>query len=472
MLQATLQTFGDVQAAESVMRSYIAPVMQTLCVIAGLACTLLIVIGGYRLLSSRGDPEQLASAKRTLIRAVIGLLIVISASTLTHILTNAYGHNAVAPSNNIPALGGVDVDSSSGGWAAKLVSSFIGAVARSAIGPFLKSLAYFTSTTPLVADNAGIFNLWLTIVAITDVVIALIPALIGLHFMSASLFGFEEIEFKHLLGRFGLVFLAANTSVFWIDGVISFSNALIHAIQAAYSNQSVWDTLIAVVAKSGAMSIAALLIMLALLVLIVVLLVYYVRRIIVIYAGAVISPLVCIAWLIPGFRDFTETAAKTYITNIFVLFVHVVLLEIAALMFQGMAHVTGTPTPDPIMSMILGLAALWTILGAQSYMSQLAYMNLGPRAMRRFGEQFVNGVSYVMSHRTSRVSDSGRRRVPGSEPSERVVGSVGTSSVVRNTNKQNSTTIITSSSTPKAKTGTTTVAPSVKKTVPKNGGTS
>lgn len=71
-----------------------------------------------------------------------------------------------------------------------------------------------------MADNQSVFNFWLAMVGISDVLFIVILALLGFHVMSASTFGFDEIEFKHLLPRIGLVFLVMNTSIFFIDGVI------------------------------------------------------------------------------------------------------------------------------------------------------------------------------------------------------------------------------------------------------------
>jgi hypothetical protein len=51
--------------------------------------------------------------------------------------------------------------------------------------------------------------------------------------MSASTFGFEEIEFKHLLPRIGLAFLGANVSLFLADYAIKASNALVSGVISA-----------------------------------------------------------------------------------------------------------------------------------------------------------------------------------------------------------------------------------------------
>ena len=229
----------------------------------------------------------------------------------------------------------------------------------------------------------------------TDVLFVIILALIGFHVMSAASFGFDEIEFKHLLPRIGLVFLLINTSIFAIDGIIELSNALITAIGKVSGASTVWATLTLVVKESGGQGVAALLMMLAFLIFSVFLLVYYVLRLVTLFIGAVLSPLVILVWLVPGFRDFSETAIKTYITTIFVLFVHVIILLLAASLFTGMGSVGPNQIPDTLISMVIGLATVLALLKTQSVMVQFSYVSMGSRNMRKLGGQFMNGVSYM-----------------------------------------------------------------------------
>jgi hypothetical protein len=229
--------------------------------------------------------------------------------------------------------------------------------------------------------------------------------------MSAASLGLDEIEFKHLLPQIIVTFLLINTSIFAIDAIISLSNAMIHALNAAYGGVSVWDVLSAIASKAGGMGLVALMIMVVFIILAVILLVYYVTRIVTLYLGAILSPIVILLWLIPGFRDFAITAIKTYATTIFVLFVHVVILLLAASIFSGMA--TGADKSiDPIMGTVVGVAALITLLKTQGVMMQLSYVSVGPKALRKLGGQFMTGVSYT----TNKVKEvRSTRKTKGAE---------------------------------------------------------
>ena len=381
------------------MHTFVDPVIGTMCVLATIVCTLFLVLGGYQYMSSGSNPENLAHAKQVLRNALIGLVIVLSAGTMTAILSHAYGSTSGSVAATMPKMVTIQPQHSSNGLVDVLIKAITGLlqnIIESIAAPFMKALGTFTSGTPLMAANSSVFALWLAIVGIADALFVLVIVLLGFHVMSYATFGLEEIEFKHLLPKIGLVFVLFNTSIFMIDGVISFCNALIHAINAAFPSTSVWYTLSAVAKESGSLGVAALLIMLVFLVLSIILLVYYVGRLVTLYLGAVLAPLLCIVWLIPAFKDFVETAVKIYLATIFVLFIHVVILQLAASIFTGMNQLAPAQKPDPIMSLIVGLATVIALLKTQGVLMQLSYASVGPRTPRQLGGQFVNAVA-VMS---------------------------------------------------------------------------
>jgi hypothetical protein len=143
------------------------------------------------------------------------------------------------------------------------------------------------------------------------------------------------------------------------------------------------------------MGLVALLIMVVFLIFAVILVVYYVTRLVVLYLGAILSPLVVLIWLIPAFKDFAVAAAKTYLVTVFVLFVHVLILLLAASIFAGMVAGSPDKSLDPVMATVVGVATLIALLKTQGVLNQLSYVSIGPKAMRKLGSQFVNSVSYA-----------------------------------------------------------------------------
>jgi hypothetical protein len=392
-------TLADATSAASAMRSFVTPVIDSLCAAATLVCVFFLTSAGYQYMTSAGKVERLEHAKHVMKSALIGLSVVLGAAVLTTILTHAYAGSSQAINAKLPNLTAIQPAPVSNGLLDILIKAITGLlnnIIQSIAAPFLKALTFFTTSTPLMAENSAVFNLWLVLVGMTDVTFVLVVALLGFHIMGASTFGFDEVEFKHLLPRLGLIFLLINSSIFAIDGVIELSNAMIHAINAAGgSTASVWDVLTTVVKQSGGEGVAALLIMVAFLIFAIILLVYYVGRLVTLYLGAVLSPLVLLLWLVPGFRDFSESAAKVYVTTVFVLLVHVVILELAASLFAGLVAGSPTQTPDTLMAMVVGLATLIALLKTQGVMMQLSYVSVGPRSARKLSGQFLTGVSYL-----------------------------------------------------------------------------
>lgn len=403
-IEASLFLLADTSGAISIMRDYVTPTIKTLSVLATLVCTLFIIQAGYLYMSSAGRPDRIEQAKHIFRNTLIGLVLVLAAGLLVLILSGAYGSPAGGQPANLPSLESIEPNDPGNGLVDVLIKAttgFLNNIIQTIATPFLSALEYFTKATPLMADNSSVFGLWLAIVGITNVLMVLILALVGLHVMSASSLGFDEIEFKHLLPRIGLVFLFVNTSIFAIDAVIELSNVLIRAIGSVSGSSSVWETLTKVVQEASGQSLAALLLMLAFLILTVILLVYYVGRLVTLFIGAVLSPLVILIWLLPGFRDFSESAMKTYLTTIFVLFVHVVILQLAASLFVGMSGVDAGALPNALMSMVVGLATVVVLLRTQGVMMQFAYVSVGARNARKLGGQFLNGVSYMTSKNKS-----------------------------------------------------------------------
>jgi hypothetical protein len=465
---------ADASAASSAMHEVVTPLVRMLAGLASLACVFFLVTGGIGYITSRGNPEHLDHAKRVLKNALIGLVIVLSATVMTAILTHAYGDPAAGHQTALPQLQQVEPQPVSNGLVdilIKAVTGLLNNIIQSVAQPFLAALAFFTEKTELMADNSAVFNLWLAMVGIADVLFVLIVALLGFQVMSASTFGFHELDIKQLLPRFGLIFLGMNSSIFLIDGFIEVSNGLIKAVGAASSTGSVWEVLTEVVKETGGQGVAALLIMVAFLILTVILLVYYVGRLVTLYIGAVLSPLVFLSWLMPGFRDFAETAAKTYLTTIYVLFVHVVILELAAALFSGMALGSDAARPSTLMAMITGLAVIIALLKTQGVLMQFSYVSMGARNSRKLGSQFINGVSYMTGKSKAASSAVRSRRVQAPTGShtahnrKRVSSGSGapTYKQPKSTRTHSSQVQQTRQSTkPKAPTGTTTPAPKTK----------
>lgn len=398
-IATSMGQFADTSGAINTVREWVLPAVQNIASLAAVVAVFLIIYSGYMYMVSRGNPERMQNAKNLLKKTAIGLVIVLAAVVLTSILSHAYGTPQTPANASMPNLQAIEPKSESNGWLDMVINAITGVLVKiinGAASPFLNALDFFTKSTPAMASNQSVFNFWLGMVGIADVLFILVVALVGFHVMSASALGFDEVDLQHLWPRLVLIFAVMNSSIFLIDGIIGVSNLLITAVGQLSGAASVWDTLTGVVEKTSGLGLAALLIMVLFVLFSVVLLVYYVARLVTLYLGAVLSPLVALLWLVPGFRDFAETAFKTYITTIFVLFVHVVILQLAASLFAGMATASGdNAVPDTLMAMVTGIATIYMLLKTQGTMMQFSYMSMGARNMKKLGGQFINGVTHI-----------------------------------------------------------------------------
>jgi hypothetical protein len=220
-------------------------------------------------------------------------------------------------------------------------------------------------------------------VAIANVLLIVVIALLGFHIMSFSSLGFEELDIKQLLPQILFAFVILNSSIFLIDALIGLSNGIIGALRAGFPCTSIWDSLSDITKNNvGSMGLGGLLVLMAFVVLTVILLIYFVGRLIALYLGAILSPFIILLWLIPAFRDFATAAAKKYCTVIFALFVMVVIMQLASMIFSDILQGGTNGQPNVLMSLILGLSTIIALLKTQGVMSELMYASSGPRVAR------------------------------------------------------------------------------------------
>ena len=77
---------GD-QASSSVSH-LITVVVNVLSVIVGVVAVIMIIVGGFRYITSAGNPEGAKSARNTILYAIIGLVIVALAQLIVHFVLN------------------------------------------------------------------------------------------------------------------------------------------------------------------------------------------------------------------------------------------------------------------------------------------------------------------------------------------------------------------------------------------------
>lgn len=387
----SLFLFADAQAASASLRAGISPLFSTMITVAAIFCVLVVIFGGYYYITSSGNPEKLERAKRTLRNALIGFVVVLAAGSLVAIMQNAYTSKPTKPPEVAAEQPKESSPANLGDVINEAIKGFVQAAVSSIGKQVVDLLKQFTSATPLLAQNNTVFNVWLVIMALADVLLLLVVALIGFRIMGAELVGLGDVDLRSLVPQVIVAFIAANLSIFAIDAIISVSNAMIQALLIGMTNDIIWVSLGTLITTVASGNIGIILLTAAAVILAVMLLVYYLQRMIVLYVGAVLSPLIVLLWLLPSFRDFANTAARMYIITIFVLFVHVSILMLAVALFSSMIQGDG----NTLMTALLAIATLLVLLRVGRTMNQLAILGASGQSMRRLGSTFVSGASFI-----------------------------------------------------------------------------
>ncbi len=375
-----------------------------LITLASLASVFFLVRGGLQYITSTGKPEELEHAKKTVRNALIGLVIVISAGVISALLHNAFttpSSGTVADTFKLTPIQAVEPPEGVTRVLVDAIVGFLQTIIQSATKPIVDGIIGFLTVTPSFITNSVVFNFWLVIVGIVDSLFVLVIALLGFHVMSASTFGFDEIEFKHLLPRIGLSFLLANTSIFLIDWVISVCNVLIQTVLNTTGGitkawvLNAFDPKLLTDGAQGAQqsTLITLIFMILFIILAIVLLLMYITRLITISVGAVLSPFIFLLWAIPEFSDFAKISIKAYLVTIFTVFVHVVIIQLAS-SFLTLPGQSGT---NSLISILVGIATLFTLLKAPGVILQFTFYSAANGAIRKLGGQIIHVVSSKVS---------------------------------------------------------------------------
>jgi hypothetical protein len=392
-------------ASNAEVENFTHDTLTTLIIIGSLATVFFLIQGAYLYITSTGKPEALDQAKGTIKKALIGLVIVVGAGVISSFFQGALtgpSTSGIGTSLNLAPIQPVAQNGSLAQILMDAISGFLQNLVQSATKPITDGIIWFLTNTPMLSTNSVVFNFWLIIVGITDSLFALVVALLGFHVMSASSLGFDELSLKELFPRIGVAFLIANTSIFLIDWIIALCNTLIHAVLSATGGiGQAWilNAFDPAALISGQTSLITLIFMIIFIVLAVTLLLFYIGRLIMIAFGAVVSPLICLLWLIPSMTGFAENAITMYLITIFSLFVQVIIIQLASA-FLTIPNQVGT---NPIISVLIGVALLSVLLKSTAVTAQLALSSQTTGAVKKIGGQIMNVVSPSAAGAASKV---------------------------------------------------------------------
>ena len=375
------------------LHNYLGPINSGLAVIAGLVASFFIVVAGFLFITSGGQPSRLTQAKTTLKKSLIGLVIVLAAINISNFLTTSYlqptpddfqfdfalEHQPVSEPDSEPLSTVSNVVTGLG-------SQLIGSLGL----PLINLLDHLSQITPTIASNDGLWQLWLLNLGLANSLLVLILIFIGLKMMASENLELPAVDLSTLLVRLGAIFLAVNLSLILIDALIGLSNALIASLNTYSPVVGIWQMLedLTVSFNNISLDLASMILMLLFLVVAGWLVVYYFMRLITLYLGAVLSPLVLVLALMPGWRQFSWLAIKSYLVTVFILFVHNLILLVAANLFL-LALAVNDFRAQSLMLLLIGLATLICLLKTPKLLAEMNYASLTPKTLTKLGRQAV-----------------------------------------------------------------------------------
>lgn len=359
--------------------------------IAGAAAVFFLIKGGYSYITSSGKPDTLESARRTIKNALIGLVLILVSGVLVSILTSSLGSSSnsantsaipIKPIESVQPLGGLTV------VLTDAISGVVQLIITSAAKPIMDGVIGYLTTTPTLLNNSVIMNFWLIILGITDSLFVVVVALMGLRFMSAESLGFGETELKHLLPRIGLAFLGANVSLFLADYAVQTCNALVTAVlnsTGGLSQSLLADAINPATTITSTTPFITLIFLLLFLIVSIVLLFMYISRLIFISLGAVLSPLIFLLWTLPKFSDFAEIAVKSYLVTVFMIFVQVVVIQLASSFL-----ILPSQGNNSLVAIAVGIGLLFSLLKIPQVLMQMVFYTSGVRSLSKLGGHLIN----------------------------------------------------------------------------------
>lgn len=385
--------------------------------LASVATVFFLVRGGYLYITSTGNPAMLDEAKKTIKQALIGLVIVIGAGVFSSLLDSAITQPAPGAVGTAISMSPIEPAAANGSLTQIIVDAafgFMQNIVISATKPIFDSIAWFLTSTPPLASNSVVFNFWLTMVGITDSLFVLVIALLGFHVMSASTFGFEELSLKELLPRIALAFVGANTSIFLIDWLVSLCQVLINALLSETGGLGqAWiiNALDPAVVFNNGTALITMIFMIIFIILAVALLIFYICRLMLIALGAVMSPLICLIWLVPSLSDMASSAFRGYLVTIFIMFFHVVIIQLAS----AFLTVPGQVGNNPVTSILIGIALFVVLLKSTSMSMYIVLSSQVSAGVKVMGRQIMNVLSPAAGVAVAGVAAAASNRGSGSD---------------------------------------------------------
>ena len=162
-------------SAPTEVTAFTSDALTLITIISAAAAVFFLIHGGYSYITSTGRPDALDEAKKTIRNAILGLVVVLAASSIVSLLTGALVGDPGSTSTATLPLTPIESVAPRDGLAQVLIDAingFIQNIVESSTKPIVDGIMTFLSTTPSLLANSSIVKFWLIILGIADTITA------------------------------------------------------------------------------------------------------------------------------------------------------------------------------------------------------------------------------------------------------------------------------------------------------------
>ncbi|MCY3804515.1 MAG: hypothetical protein OXF85_01445 [Candidatus Saccharibacteria bacterium] len=383
---------GQLAVINPSLDNNLQPLLLWLIGLASLVCAGFIVMAGIEYMTAQNNALTLQKAKQTLKNACLGLILVLMAGFLVNFLTKSYQLQPDTIISQAPLgveLSQPDVSDQSA-HIIQITTEILHYLVASFSQPILNLIEYLSQQTPQLSSQPMVAKLWLVVLGMANSLLVLVIILLGFKMMSETTLGLEGLSFKAILVRLALIFLVMNSSLLLIESLIILSNHLLDGLWTSFDSVNPWLTW-KTLSQGGILpSLAGSLLLIIFVSLAVFLAIYYFMRLVIIYLGAILSPLICLLLFFNFTKGFALSSFKTYLFNLFVLFIHNLILILSTSLIISFSY---HKDHFNLISLMIGIGSLILMIKIPKTIARLSNVNYGFKAISQYSRQLTTQVN-------------------------------------------------------------------------------
>jgi hypothetical protein len=276
------------------------------------------------------------------------------------------------------------------------ISQWFSNLVTSALSPVFDLLGRTVFSTPPLADNGRVVQLWGFSLAVADALLLLF-LLVGAGLVTLGGGLASQLTAKELLPRLLVAVIAANVSLLLLRQMIALSNALSRGVLGSVEPNQVAAKMIALLGGAALGNPFLALLALAVIVLGILVVVGYVIRVAAMVVLAAAAPLLLIGHVLPQTEGYAHTWWRAMLAFLAAPVAQSLLLAAAfRVLLTGDGGVLGLPIGSGFIDILVVGTLMYFLFKVPFWMLNAAFSGAGSRAVlqvKRIGREVTKAVS-------------------------------------------------------------------------------